>query len=104
MKLCLVHWFNAQFYYVLIIVVIYVFVFQLYTISRDGALCVWQCDTELNGLKPRIPKQQTEDIEDLTKDQEEEFTEEQQGEEVLGKVSEDEQQRRKKVKYSCAAK
>ncbi|XP_048350885.1 periodic tryptophan protein 2 homolog [Sphaerodactylus townsendi] len=77
---------------------------DLYTISRDGALCVWQCDTELNGLKPRMPKQQSEDKEELTNDQEEEFTEEPWGKEIHGKVNENEQESRKKVKYSCAAK
>lgn len=104
MQFCLIHWFNAQFYCAVIVVVIYVFLFQLYTISQDGALCVWQCDTELNGLKPRMPKQQTEDKEELTIDQEAEFSEEQQGKTVQGKVNENEQESRKKVKYSCAAK
>ena len=28
----------------------FVFVFQLYTVSQDGALCVWESDTEPSGL------------------------------------------------------
>lgn len=83
----------------------YVLVFQLYTVSRDGALCVWQCDTELDGLKVRPPKDQTEDEAELAEGLDEELMEEQKGKEVHGKASTHKKKEKgKKVKYSCAAK
>nr|XP_023648696.1 periodic tryptophan protein 2 homolog [Paramormyrops kingsleyae] len=30
---------------------------DLYTVSQDGALCVWECDTELDGLLPEKPRE-----------------------------------------------
>nr|XP_060626232.1 periodic tryptophan protein 2 homolog [Anolis sagrei ordinatus] len=77
---------------------------DLYTVSRDGALCIWQCDTELSGLKPRLPKDRSEDKEESAVDPDEELTEEQKGEEVHGKASTNDKGRTEKVKYSCAAK
>lgn len=42
--------------------------FQLYTVSQDGTLCVWESDTELDGLvlnksknKPKTPEDDEED-------------------------------------------
>lgn len=29
---------------------------DIYTLSRDAALCVWECDTPLTGLRPRVAK------------------------------------------------
>uniref|UniRef100_A0A8C8S8V7 Small-subunit processome Utp12 domain-containing protein n=1 Tax=Pelusios castaneus TaxID=367368 RepID=A0A8C8S8V7_9SAUR len=77
---------------------------DLYTVSQDGALCVWQCDTDLDGLKPRPPKDRTEDKNESKKDMDEEFIEESRGEEIHGKATTNEQERREKVKYSRAAK
>uniref|UniRef100_A0A8D0L2J1 PWP2 small subunit processome component n=1 Tax=Sphenodon punctatus TaxID=8508 RepID=A0A8D0L2J1_SPHPU len=71
---------------------------DLYTISQDAALCIWQCDTDLDGLKHRPPKTE------LSQQKDDEFTEEQKGKEVRGKANTNEQGRREKVKYSCAAK
>lgn len=39
-------------------------VFQLYTVSQDGTLCVWESDTELDGLvlrKTRLPAERGEE-------------------------------------------
>lgn len=77
------------------------FVFQLYTISQDAALCVWQCDTELDGLKPMPPKDAAKEKK-ATED--EELLEEPKGEEIHGKADPSEQETRNKVKYSCVAK
>ncbi|XP_042316227.1 periodic tryptophan protein 2 homolog [Sceloporus undulatus] len=77
---------------------------DLYTLSRDGALCIWQCDTELSGLKPRLPKDHSEYKEETAKDLDEELTEEQKGKEVHGKASTNEKERTQKVKYSCVVK
>ncbi|XP_061483500.1 periodic tryptophan protein 2 homolog [Rhineura floridana] len=77
---------------------------DLYTVSRDGALCVWQCDTELVGLKLRPPKEQIEDVAKLAEDLDEELTEAQKGKEVHGKASKNKKEIGKKVKYSCTAK
>lgn len=81
-----------------------VFIFQLYTVSQDGALCVWQCDTDLDGLKPRPPKDRAEEKNESMKDVGEEFIEEPKAEEIHGKATPNEQERREKVKYSRAAK
>ncbi|XP_034279782.1 periodic tryptophan protein 2 homolog [Pantherophis guttatus] len=77
---------------------------DLYTVSRDGALCVWQCDTELNGLIPRTSKSHSTDQEESAKDLDEELIETQRDKEIHGKTSGNEKQNKKKVKYSCAAK
>ncbi|KAJ7320622.1 hypothetical protein JRQ81_020133 [Phrynocephalus forsythii] len=77
---------------------------DLYTVSRDGALCVWQCDTELSGLKARAPKDRSADQEESAQGPDEELTEEQKGKEVHGKASTKGQEGRQKVKYACAGK
>ncbi|KAM9205450.1 periodic tryptophan protein 2 homolog [Mergus octosetaceus] len=74
---------------------------DLYTVSQDGALCVWQCDTELDGLKPMPPK---EDRKKNRIKEDEEFLEETKGEEIHGKAHPNEQEIREKVKYSRIAK
>lgn len=78
------------------------FVFQLYTISQDAALCVWQCDTELDGLKPMPRKDAAKENSAAKND--EEFSEESKGEEIRGKANPSEQETRNKVKYSRVAK
>uniref|UniRef100_A0A8C2Y9H2 PWP2 small subunit processome component n=1 Tax=Coturnix japonica TaxID=93934 RepID=A0A8C2Y9H2_COTJA len=74
---------------------------DLYTVSRDGALCVWQCDTELDGLKPMPPKEvrQKNSVKD-----DDGFLEEPKGEEIRGKTNPNEQEMREKVKYTRVAK
>uniref|UniRef100_A0A8B9SF82 Small-subunit processome Utp12 domain-containing protein n=1 Tax=Anas platyrhynchos TaxID=8839 RepID=A0A8B9SF82_ANAPL len=74
---------------------------DLYTVSQDGALCVWQCDTELDGLKPMPPKEARK--KNRIKE-DEEFLEESKGEEIRGKAHPNEQEIREKVKYSRVAK
>ncbi|XP_061215259.1 periodic tryptophan protein 2 homolog isoform X2 [Neopsephotus bourkii] len=75
---------------------------DLYTISQDAALCVWQCDTELDGLKPMPPKNAAREKDAAGDD--EEFLEEPKGEEIHGKANPSEQETRQKVKYSRVAK
>lgn len=82
-------------------IIICVFIFQLYTISQDAALCVWQCDTELDGLKPMPPKDAAEEKKE---EDDEELFEEPKGEEIHGKADPSEQETRNKVKYSRVAK
>ncbi|ETE61896.1 Periodic tryptophan protein 2-like protein, partial [Ophiophagus hannah] len=77
---------------------------DLYTVSRDGALCVWQCDTELNGLITRTSKSHPTDQAESAKDLDEELIETQRDKEIHGKTRGNEKQNKKKVKYSCAAK
>uniref|UniRef100_A0A8C9G8U4 Periodic tryptophan protein 2 homolog n=1 Tax=Pavo cristatus TaxID=9049 RepID=A0A8C9G8U4_PAVCR len=74
---------------------------DLYTVSRDGALCVWQCDTELDGLKPMPPKEARQ--KNRVKD-DDGFLEEPKGEEIHGKANPNEQEIREKVKYTRVAK
>ncbi|OXB69630.1 UNVERIFIED_CONTAM: hypothetical protein H355_014030, partial [Colinus virginianus] len=73
---------------------------DLYTVSQDGALCVWQCDTELDDLKPMPPKEarQKKRIKE-----EDGFLEEPKGEEIHGKANPNEQEIREKVKYTRVA-
>ncbi|XP_036401269.1 PWP2 small subunit processome component [Megalops cyprinoides] len=79
---------------------------DLYTVSRDGTLCVWECDTELDGLVPRGPKEQSKAQErgPQTEDGEEEEEErgageegEPQGEVIRGKPDENKQQEGTKI-------
>uniref|UniRef100_A0A8V0YWC1 Periodic tryptophan protein 2 homolog n=1 Tax=Gallus gallus TaxID=9031 RepID=A0A8V0YWC1_CHICK len=74
---------------------------DLYTVSRDGALCVWQCDTELDDLKPMPPKEARQ--KNRVKD-DDGFLEEPKGEEIHGKANPNEQEMREKVKYTRVAK
>lgn len=46
---------------------------DLYTISADAALCMWQCDTELSQLLPRAPKKKPPETEDMEKEKGEEI-------------------------------
>uniref|UniRef100_A0A8C3QNH3 Small-subunit processome Utp12 domain-containing protein n=1 Tax=Cyanoderma ruficeps TaxID=181631 RepID=A0A8C3QNH3_9PASS len=73
---------------------------DLYTISQDAALCVWQCDTELDGLKPMPPKDAAKEKKE---EDDEELLEEPKGEEIHGKADPSEQETRNKVKYSRVA-
>ncbi|KAF3857521.1 hypothetical protein F7725_009380 [Dissostichus mawsoni] len=63
---------------------------DLYTVSQDGTLCVWESDTELDGLvltkkqdKPKPPKEGEEEEDD---DEEEDRVEGQEGEVIRGKA------------------
>lgn len=71
---------------------------QLYTVSQDGTLCVWESDTELDGLvlkksrdKPK-PVRQGDEEEDI----EEERIEGEEGEVIRGKA---ETPKEKNVRY-----
>ncbi|XP_019384573.1 PREDICTED: periodic tryptophan protein 2 homolog [Crocodylus porosus] len=77
---------------------------NIYTVSQDGALCVWQCDTGLDGLKPRPPKDTAKDKNKSTIDLDNDFAEQCKGEEIHGKASTNKQENREKVKYSRVAK
>lgn len=65
---------------------------------------VWHCDTNLDGLKPRLPKDTTENKNISEKDLDDDFTEAQKSKEVHGETGANEKKSGKKVKYSCAAK
>lgn len=86
-----------------------VLLFQLYSLSQDGALCVWQCDTPPEGLKLKPPKGWKADL--LQREKEEEEEEEGEDEEegdrettIRGKTMPAEQEKAGKVKYSRLAK
>lgn len=75
---------------------------QLYTVSQDGTLCVWESDTELGGLvlkknqdKPKMnPKQVDEEDEE-----EEERMEGEEGEVIRGKADAPKDKKTKNVRY-----
>jgi len=62
---------------------------------------VWQCDTELDDLKPMPPKEARQ--KNRVKD-DDGFLEEPKGEEIHGKANPNEQEMREKVKYTRVAK
>ncbi|KAM9695576.1 periodic tryptophan protein 2 homolog isoform 1-T1 [Trichechus inunguis] len=76
---------------------------DLYTLSQDGALCVWQCDTPPEGLRLMAPRgwkadllKRDEDVEDDA-DRERETT-------VRGTATPAEEEKKGKVKYTRLAK
>ncbi|XP_043928437.1 periodic tryptophan protein 2 homolog [Protopterus annectens] len=76
---------------------------DLYTVSQDGTLCVWQCDTELEGLKARLPKDSSGNLQD---EPDEDLNEEgeSRGVEIRGKAGQQQQEDSGKVKYYRLAK
>lgn len=76
------------------------FLLQLYTLSQDGALCVWQCDTAPEGLRLKAPAGWRAELLQGAEDGEE-------GEEettVRGKAAPAAEEQQGKVKYSRLAK
>lgn len=73
---------------------------QLYTLSQDGALCVWQCDTPPEGLRLKAPTGWKADL--LQREEEEE--EEERETTIRGKATPASEEQQGKVKYSRLAK
>uniref|UniRef100_A0A671YVE7 PWP2 small subunit processome component n=1 Tax=Sparus aurata TaxID=8175 RepID=A0A671YVE7_SPAAU len=80
---------------------------DLYTVSQDGTLCVWESDTELDGLvltktreKPKTPRQGDEEEEE----DEEEKMEGEEGEVIRGKVEAPKGEKTKNVRYKQKSK
>ncbi|XP_043557373.1 PWP2 small subunit processome component [Chiloscyllium plagiosum] len=71
---------------------------DIYTLSRDATLCVWQCDTEPEGLQRQFPKSK-----DKTQTDQSQELEGQSADIIQGKA-ESEQERIGKVKYSLVGK
>ena len=44
---------------------------KVYSLSSNGQLCVWECDTELDGLIPRENEEPVEEIQEKEPDAEE---------------------------------
>lgn len=60
-------------------------VVQLYTVSQDGALCVWESDTELDGLRKGPKHSERKKMkEERKRKQEEESKEDDEIEELMG--------------------
>uniref|UniRef100_A0A2K6LBC0 Periodic tryptophan protein 2 homolog n=1 Tax=Rhinopithecus bieti TaxID=61621 RepID=A0A2K6LBC0_RHIBE len=77
---------------------------DLYSLSQDGVLCVWQCDTPPEGLRLKPPAGWKAD---LLQREEEEEEEEQEGDRettIRGKATPAEEEKTGKVKYSRLAK
>uniref|UniRef100_A0A8C6SFH2 PWP2 small subunit processome component n=1 Tax=Neogobius melanostomus TaxID=47308 RepID=A0A8C6SFH2_9GOBI len=73
---------------------------DLYTVSQDGSLCVWESDTEPQGLVLTKKRLQAED-----REEDEERTEGQEGEVIRGKVlSQKDRELTKNVRYKQASK
>lgn len=78
--------------------------FQLYTVSRDGTLCVWESDTELDGLilKKSRDKPETNPRQGDEEDEEEEDRME--GEVIRGKAEAPKEKTTKNVRYKQISK
>ncbi|XP_004696955.1 periodic tryptophan protein 2 homolog [Echinops telfairi] len=74
---------------------------DLYTLSQDGALCMWQCDTPPEGLRLMAPRGWRADL--LQRDEEEEEDGEKETT-VQGTATPSEEERKGKVKYTRLAK
>lgn len=75
--------------------------------SQDGTLCVWESDTELDGLvltktreKPKTPRQGDEEEEE----DEEEKMEGEEGEVIRGKVEAPKGEKTKNIRYKQKSK
>lgn len=75
---------------------------QLYTLSQDGALCVWQCDTPPEGLRLKAPTGWKADL--LRRDEGDEGDEDSEETTVRGKAVPAAEEHQGKVKYSQLAK
>lgn len=76
---------------------------QLYTLSQDGVLCVWNSDTELDGL---VLKRKTNSTakQEMDQAEEEEKGEEGQEEVIRGKVGGHQDEKSKNVRYRLVTK
>ncbi|XP_036299613.1 periodic tryptophan protein 2 homolog isoform X2 [Pipistrellus kuhlii] len=78
---------------------------DLYTLSQDGALCVWQCDTPPEGLRLKAPRGWKADLLQRKEQEEEEGEEEEERETTIrGKAAPASEEQQGKVKYSRLAK
>ncbi|KAG8513714.1 Periodic tryptophan protein 2, partial [Galemys pyrenaicus] len=77
---------------------------QLYTLSQDGALCVWQCDTPPEGLRLKAPAGWRADLLQAADEEEQEEEEGGRGDTVRGKAAPAPEEQQGKVKYSRLAK
>lgn len=78
---------------------------QLYTLSQDATLCVWESDTELDGLilkksqdKPKTPRQGDEE------EEEEDEKDRTEGEVIRGKAEAPKEKKHKNVRYKQKSK
>lgn len=78
---------------------------QLYTLSQDGALCVWQCDTPPEGLRLKPPRGWKADLQRREEEEAGEGEEDEARETtVRGQAAPAAEDQRGKVKYSRLAK
>lgn len=82
--------------------------FQLYTVSQDGTLCVWESDTELDGLvlkksrdKAKFPRQGAEEEDE---EEEEDRMEGEEGEVIRGKAETPKEKKNENVRYKQRSK
>lgn len=78
-------------------------VMQLYTVSQDGTLCVWESDTELDGLLKGPKYSERKKMEEERKRQEEKESKEDEDDEIEELLGEDGQPRGEVIKGSVDA-
>lgn len=77
---------------------------QLYTLSQDGALCVWQCDTPPEGLRLKPPRGWKADLQRREEEAGEGEEDEARETTVRGQAAPAAEDQQGKVKYSRLAK
>ncbi|XP_047653600.1 periodic tryptophan protein 2 homolog isoform X2 [Phacochoerus africanus] len=77
---------------------------DVYTLSQDGALCVWQCDTPPAGLRLKAPSGWRADLLRREEDEDAEDNEEEEESAVRGKAAPAAEEQQGKVRYSRLAK
>uniref|UniRef100_UPI003AAAA85B PWP2 small subunit processome component n=1 Tax=Centroberyx gerrardi TaxID=166262 RepID=UPI003AAAA85B len=78
---------------------------DLYTVSQDGTLCVWESDTELDGLVLKKSQQRAKSQKEEEEEDEEEEGDKEEGEVIRGKVeTPKEREKTKNVRYKQRSK
>ncbi|XP_072595331.1 periodic tryptophan protein 2 homolog [Vulpes vulpes] len=77
---------------------------DLYTLSQDGALCVWQCDTPPEGLRLKAPTGWRADLLQVAAEEKEDGEEGEEETTVRGKATPAAEEQQGKVRYSRLAK
>lgn len=75
----------------------------MYTVSKDGTLCVWESNTELDGLRKAPKYSERKKMEEERKKRAEEQAEEEEEEDEIEEVGEDGELRVEVIKGSADA-
>lgn len=77
---------------------------QLYTVSQDGTLCVWESDTELDGLILKTSRDKPETNPRQGDEEDEDEEDRMEGEVIRGKAEAPKEKTTKNVRYKQMSK